>query len=348
MQDILLKIKEAGLVGRGGANFPTATKWETVKNTRGDKKYVICNASEGEPGVRKDLFILENHADKVINGMKIAMEFISAEKGYIYLNPKYYFKLSRKLKKLIKGTGIEVFKKDHMAGYAGGEESAAVNHIEGERVEPRLKPPFIATIGLWNYPTIVNNVETFYNVSLVAVDKYEKKRFVTISGDCPNEGVFYFDETLPIEKILHETSNYPKFKFFVQIGGDASGVVLNEMQLNQPVSGAGSITIYSLTKHNPLDLMRRWAYFFSNESCGQCTPCREGTYRLKEMLKRKNIDWQLVAEIINSLDESSFCGLGGAVPMPFRSYVKNVVVNSSDNEIKLPAVTRENIRKKFK
>lgn len=334
MTDILTKIKSANLVGRGGASFSVATKWSTVKNTISTDKYVVCNASEGEPGVKKDLFIFEHHPEKVVDGMKIAMEFIGATKSYIYLNPKYYLKLSRRLKKLTKGTGIELFKKDHTAGYAGGEESAAVNHIEGKRIEPRLKPPFIATNGLWDCPTIVNNVETFYNVSLVAADKYEKKRFYTVSGDCPNEGVCEYPEDWTIEKILKETNNYPKFNFFVQVGGDASGEVLNSSQLDKPASGAGSITVYSVIKHKPNDLMKQWAYFFFNESCGQCTPCREGTFRLKEALKMKKIDWQLVNDLLNNLEQTSFCGLGLVVSTPFKSYFNNVFKNYAGDKNK--------------
>jgi len=334
MIDILTKIKETGLVGRGGASFPTATKWETVKNTPGEKKYVVCNASEGEPGVKKDLFIFGNHAERMVDGMKIAIDYLGAEAGYIYLNPSYYNKLAKKLNKLIKGTKITIFKKDHRAGYIGGDESALANHIEGKRIEPRLRPPYIATNGLWNYPTLVNNVETFYNVSLVAAGQYEKKRFITVSGDCPNEGVYYFDEAWTIEKILWETNNYPKFKFFVQIGGDASGAVFNDTQLNQPVSGAGSITVYSVIKHKPNDLMKRWAYFFANESCGQCTPCREGTFRLKEALKMKKIDWQLVNDLLNNLEQTSFCGLGLTVSTPFKSYFNNVFKNYAGNKNK--------------
>jgi [NiFe] hydrogenase diaphorase moiety large subunit len=325
MIDILTQIKLAGLTGRGGAGFPTATKWEIVKNAPGNKKYVVCNASEGEPGVKKDLFILENYPEKVIAGMKIAIDFLVAEKAYLYLNPAYYKKFKAKLTKLTKGTKIELFSKDHTAGYAGGEESTAINHIEGKRIEPRLRPPFIATNGLWDCPTLVNNVETFYDVSLIAAGRYENKRFFTVSGDCPNEGVYEFPENWTIEKVLQETNNIPKFKFFVQIGGDASGIVLNSSQLNQPASGAGSITVYSVIKHKPADLMKQWAYFFTNESCGQCTPCREGTFRLKETLKMKKVDWQLVNDLLDNLEQTSFCGLGLVVSTPFKSYFNNVL-----------------------
>lgn len=333
--EIIEKIKIANLVGRGGASFPVATKWASVAKAmeakENQKCYVVCNASEGEPGVKKDLFILENYPEKMIEGMNIAIEFIGAEKGYIYLNPKYYDKLGRKLAKSIKGTKIELFKKDHLAGYAGGEESTLVNHLEGKRIEPRLRPPFVASVGLWDCPTIVNNVETFYDISLVAIDKYEKKRFYTIGGDCLNSGVYNYPNEWTIEKILRETNNYPKFEFFVQVGGDASGEVLNSGQLDRPASGAGSITIYSLIKHKPEDLMRKWAYFFCNESCGQCTPCREGTYRLREIFERKVIDWQLVNELLDNLEQTSFCGLGLAVPVPFKTYLNNVYKNYAGN-----------------
>ncbi|MCX6796811.1 MAG: hypothetical protein NTW06_04950, partial [Candidatus Falkowbacteria bacterium] len=217
---------------------------------------------------------------------------------------------------MTKGTKIELFKKDHSAGYVGGEESTAINHIEGKRIEPRLRPPFIATVGLWNYPTLVNNVETFYDVSLVAADQYEHKRFYTINGDCLNTGVYQFPEDWTIEKILKETKNYPNFEFFVQIGGDASGIILNSKQLKQVASGAASITVYSIIKHKPIDLMRKWALFFSEESCGQCTACREGTYRLREALEIANFDWKLVDDLLNNLEETSFCGLGLVVSTP--------------------------------
>jgi NADH:ubiquinone oxidoreductase subunit F (NADH-binding) len=340
MSDIIIKIKQANLLGRGGANFPVAIKWETVKNASGPstssgqaKKYVVCNASEGEPGVAKDYYLLDKYPEEVINGMKIAIEYLSfdnaqdknAVKGYLYLNQEYYKKLKKNLEKLIKGTRIELFKKDHIAGYIGGEESAAINHLEGKRVEPRLRPPFIATIGLWGYPTLVNNVETFYDVSLISSGKYAQKRFYTINGDCLNTGVYELPESWTIEQVLKETKNYPDFDFFVQVGGDASGVVLNKKQLNQPASGAASITVYSSIKYKPLDLMRKWALFFSEETCGQCTACREGTYRLREALEIVNVDWKLVDDLLNNLEETSFCGLGSAVPMPFRTYRQNVL-----------------------
>lgn len=323
--DIVNKIKKAKLIGRGGAGFPTGDKWEMVKNAKGGKKFVICNAAEGEPKVFKDGYILNHYPKEVINGMKIALDFLKAEKGFIYLSPDYYRVFSKKLKKVIGNLPIEIFKKPDDAGYIGGEETAAINAIEGKRIEPRLKPPFPPTNGLWNCPTLINNVETFYNISLVAKGKYKNTRFYTINGDCQKAGVFNLSENWTMERILRETKNYPNFDFFIQVGGGASGEVLNDKQLKQLVKGAGSITIYKNSKYEPIKLMKKWLDFFLDNSCGQCTPCREGAYRLREILNEKDINWKLFSDLLDNLDNSSFCGLGCSVPIPLKSYMENVM-----------------------
>ena len=328
--DILSKIKKANLVGRGGAGFSVAKKWsavvEALANKEADerKSYVVCNASEGEPGVDKDGYILEHYPEKVIDGIKIAINFLGAEKGYIFLNHSYYKKLNKKLIKLLKDSKIEIFAKPINAGYIGGEESAILNAIEGKRIEPRLKPPFPTARGLWGCPTLINNVETFYNVSLVISGNYKNNRFYTISGDCPNEGVYELPDDLTIEKLLNQTKNYPKFSFFVQIGGNASGEVLNSFQLKRQVSGAGSITVYSLAKNSFKKIMKGWLNFFAGESCGQCTPCREGIYRLNEVFSEEKIDWELFNGLLDNLSDTSFCALGGSVTVPIKSFMKNV------------------------
>lgn len=340
--NIITKIKKADLVGRGGGCFPTAVKWEMVKKAEGEKKYVICNASEGEPGVKKDGYILNNFGERVIDGMKIATDFLlenslsnlllkgrgSQIESYIFINHKYHKKFGKKLNKIIaddKEYEIELFIKPDKAGYIGGEETALINAIEGKRVEPRMRPPFPTTNGLWNCPTLINNVETFYNISLVASDEYQKNRFYTISGDCLKSGVYELPDDWTIKKVLKETGNYPRFNFFVQVGGDASGEVLNDKQLNKPAGGAGSITIYNAKKYKPEEMLKKWISFFINESCGQCTPCREGVYRLNEIINSPEINWELLEELLNNLDEASFCGLGSVVPVPIRSYRRNVL-----------------------
>ena len=347
MENIINKIKENNLVGRGGACFPVATKWEAVKNAKGAKKYVVCNAAEGEPGVKKDGFILKKYPDKVIDGMKLAIDFLSADnvevKGIIYLNKKYYRSFGGKLLKLIGDYPIEIFEKPIHAGYIGGEESSALNAIEGKRIEPRLRPPFPTTDGLHDCPTLINNVESLLNVSLANSDKYEKKRFYTVSGDCPWEGVYELGEDYTIEKILEETGNYPNFSFFAQVGGDGSGEVLNQKQLARPASGAGSIRIYSIERHNPKILLFDWVNFFVNESCGQCAPCREGVYRLREILESKSPDWKLFKALLANLSETAICGLGCAVPVPIVSYIKNVLINMPKNKIELEGLDKKMI-----
>jgi NADH:ubiquinone oxidoreductase subunit F (NADH-binding) len=145
---------------------------------------------------------------------------------------------------------------------------------------------------------------------------------VKFKEDAPD--VFELPASMSIEEILKKTGRYPLYKFFVQAGGGASGAILNSSQLNVPVSGSGSISIYNLEKHNPMSLIAYWIGFFQNESCGKCAPCREGVYRIKEELKNEKIDWQIIGELLVNLRDSAFCGLGCAVPMPITGYFKNI------------------------
>jgi len=337
--DILSKIKKANLVGRGGAGFSVAEKWSAVAKAMADKLadgrkkgYVICNAAEGEPGVLKDGFILERYPERVIDGLKIAVDFLAAEKAFLYLNYAYHKKLGKKLSALIKDSKIEIFVKPIDSGYIGGEESALLNAIEGKRIEPRLKPPFPVVNGLWGLPTLINNVETFHNVSLVAAGQFKNKRFYTVNGDCLNEGVFELAENLTVEKILRLTKNYPNFPFFVQVGGNVSGEVLNSKQLRRPVSGAGAITVYSRAKNDFKKIMKSWLDFYLNESCGQCAPCREGIYRLREMFFKEKIDWRLFNELLDNLENASSCALGASAAMPMKSLINNVYPNGAKNK----------------
>ncbi len=342
MTSIIDKIKRAGLVGRGGACFPVADKWKMVKDAKGKDKHVVCNASEGEPGVKKDGYIIEHFADRVIDGMAIAIDTLKADKGFFYINPAYYKKYKALLAKNIAQSGapIEIFAKPHQAGYIGGEETTLLNVIEGRRIEPRFRPPYPPTAGLWGSPTLVNNVETFYNVSLVAADEYKKERFYTVAGDCLYENVYQLPEDWTIEKILKTTHNYPNFPFFVQVGGDGSGEALNAKQLDRPAAGAGSIRVYSLSKRKPQELMLHWAAFFSLESCGQCTPCRDGNLRLKEILSQADPDWPTVAELLDNLADTAFCGLGCAAAIAIRSYVNNVLATAPETAVNLPKGAR--------
>lgn len=321
--DFIEKLKLSGLIGRSGASFPTGAKWEIVKNSQANKKYIVCNGSEGEPGVFKDKYILEKHPDKVVDGIKIALETIDNSTAYIYLNEGYYKKFKNKLQKLCDGYPIIIFE-DHY-GYLGGEETALCEVIEGKKPIVRKKPPFPCESGLWGCPTLVNNVETFYYVAKVAEDKFENKRFYSISGDVKKEGTWEFAYDSNIRNILEETGNYPDFDFFVQVGGGGCGEIMLPTELDQPVNGAGSIIVFNKEKTDLYGLMKKWAEFFMIENCDKCVPCREGVYRLNEMLKEEKIDKELLEDLFFVLDNTSFCALGRGAAIPFRSLINKVL-----------------------
>lgn len=320
--DIIRKLRESGLRGRGGAGFLTCMKWQAVKNAPGEKKYVICNVSEGEPGVAKDGRLLKKHPKEVIEGIRLAVEFLGAERAYIYLRDDYYESLDRKLEKLCKGLPIENFREP--GGYLCGEETTLIESMEKKRCEPRDRPPYPTEEGLFGCPTLVNNVETFYYVSKISEGKYQGERLYTISGDAAKKGVFELPEFWPIEKILKKTGNWPKFEFFVQAGGGASGEVLAKEELSRPATGAGAIIVYNKEKVNPYVLMKKWIDFYAKENCGKCAPCREGVYRIREALKKKKIDWDLLRDILFAMQQSSFCPLGKGVATPFLGLIEKI------------------------
>jgi NADH:ubiquinone oxidoreductase subunit F (NADH-binding) len=334
MKTLLDKIKEAKLVGRGGAEFPTAVKWESTKKAKGSPKYVICNASEGEPGVYKDLYILQNFPEEVVKGMVLAMDFLKTDICYFNLNGNYYKKVIKKLNPLIKkyekkGYKFEIYKED--PSYIGGEESAILNAIEGKRTEPRIKPPFPVEVGLHGKPTLIHNVETLFNIAKVSEGKYKPFRFYTVCGKVKNPGVYFLQEHLTAEKLLEMTGNTPKFDYFGQIGGGASGMVVSmEQAKSSPVNGAGSLEIYPLNT-DPHKMLLKWFKFYAEQSCGKCTPCREGSYQLYELVKNndKNIPWEQINEIVDAMGKTSFCALGKSIMIPVHSYRMNVLNHKS-------------------
>jgi [NiFe] hydrogenase diaphorase moiety large subunit len=336
--DIISKLKEAGLKGCGGAAYPVADKWQAVKDAFGPKKYVICNSSEGEPMVFKDGYILKNWPEKVVEGMIAAINFLKEHEvvveGYIFINPEYDKKFGRFLAREIqkRNAPIGIFVKPEEGGYICGEETTILNTIEGNKSEPRLKPPFPTEKGLWGMPTIINNVETFYHAAKVSDGIFETVRFYSVNGDCANPGVYQHRSDRTIREIIALTRNWPKFDFFVQVGGGSAGEVLNQHQLTVLPAGAMSLTLYRLSDWTARDLFRHWIGFFLTESCGQCVPCREATYRLYEVINSKKPDWELFFELLDDLSETSFCGLGLSVPTAIRSYIKNILL---DNKLKI-------------
>ncbi len=324
-EDIIEKLKEAGLKGRGGAGFPTATKWELVKKAKGSQKYVVCNASEGEPNVFKDGYIIKNYPGELINGIDIAMKAIGADTAYLYLNKNYYKDFKAKLEEVIGKKNILLFEKK--ARYIGGEETSAVESIEGKRAEPRKRPPFLTDYGLFGCPTLMNNVETLYHVSKISKGEYNKTRFYSVNGDVINPGVFELPEDMTIFQVLKKTDNYPSFDFFVQVGGGASGEIMLPEELNKPATGAGSITVYNRKKTDVFELMQKWAEFFHTGNCDKCVPCREGAFRIYEMVNKRKLDYEMLDALFLSLRESSFCALGRGIPTPFQSLIEKVIKN---------------------
>ncbi len=324
MEDIISQIEKTNLLGRSGSMFPVAKKWKIVKESIAPKKYVICNASEGEIETYKDYFILKNFLEEVINGIKIALDFLGAEKGYIYLNKNYFDELAETIKDL-GGEKIEVVKKE--GGYIGGEETSILEAIEGRRPEPRIKPPYPSEKGLWGYPTLINNVESFYCVSKISKNEYNYTRFYSIYGDALNKGVFEFPEEITIRELLKETDNIPSFDYFLQVGGGGGGVIMLKEETGELIKNLASIIIYNKEETDPFLLMKNWAEFFLYGNCDKCTPCREGIYRIMEMAKEK--DFKEIDDIFFVLENTSLCPLGKVAVNPFRSLIEKIIYNKN-------------------
>jgi len=321
--DIIEKLKEADLRGRGGAGFPTWQKWRMVKDAPGIKKYVVCNVSEGEPAVFKDNFILENHPGAVIDGMNLAMEAVGASKGYIYLRKDYFDKYKNTLLGIIGNKQIEVFREP--CGYLGGEETALLETIEGKPCEPRMKPPFPPQSGLFGCPTLINNLETLFYAEKISKGEYKKTRLYSISGDVLSPGVYELDEGFPIAQVLEVTGNLPKSGYFVQAGGGASGTILLDSELGDPLKGAGSIVVHDVIRTDLRKLGLRWADFFIKENCGKCVPCREGVYRLREIFSQDIVDIAKAKEIVGLLAAASFCPFGKGVANSFGGLINKLM-----------------------
>jgi len=322
IDDIVAKLKESKLLGRSGSGFPTGLKWEMVRNEKAAKKYIVCNAASGEPKVMKDEYLLENHPEEIIEGIKIALKTIDNSAAYIYLRKDFYVKFKDSLTKLTNGLNITLIKKP--GGYLAGEETCVCEAIEGKHPEPRIKPPFPTQAGLWGCPTLINNVETFYWVSQIAKGQYRNTRFYTIAGKAKKSGVFELPADWPIEKVLKETGNWPEFDFFVQVGGGASGEILLPEDLQKSAGGPGAVIIYENKKSQCSKLMKEWGQFFLEQNCDKCTPCREGIFRINEMLKGGKIDKKTLNDIVNNLKEASFCGLGKIAGIPFSGLANKV------------------------
>ena len=358
-QDIIQVIKDSGLRGRGGAGFPAGLKWGFTARAAGDQKYLICNADEGEPGTFKDRLILEGDPHSVIEGMAIAAYAIGASKGYIYFRGEYNLSIERLdhalnqareyglLGENIFGSdfGFDIEIKIGAGAYVCGEETALINSIEGKRGEPRYKPPYPASAGLWGKPTCVNNVETLANVAPIILNGAQWFRSIgtencpgtkvfTLTGNITNAGLIEVPMGITLREIIYDIGggipNGRKFKM-AQTGG-TSGGCLPEALLDVPMDidslaaagsalGSGALLIMDDT-HCIIDVVKSFMRFFRHESCGQCTPCREGTQRLYELVDRisrmeaSQEDVELIRRLSRAMEDASLCALGQTAPFP--------------------------------
>lgn len=325
--DIIAKLKNSNITGRSGSGFSTGAKWSAVARAMAGNKslpkdavkasaYIICNASEGELGVFKDEYLLRNKPVDVIKGIRLALEIFPNSEAYIYLRKDLYKDLSGKLKKIIGKSKIKLFREP--GGYLCGEETTLIETIEKKRAEPRIKPPYPPQKGLWGRPTLVNNTETFYYINKISQGEYKNTRLVCLSGDIKKKEVKEVPLNWSVRKILKETGNYPANKFFVQVGGGACGQIRAGKDLDKPMCGIGSIVVFDDKKTDTIGLMKKWTNFYLKENCGKCVPCREGFYRINEILKEpETINWASFREILEVMQKTSFCGLGLSAPTGF-------------------------------
>ncbi len=323
MDDLIEKLKEKNLRGRSGSMFPVYKKWEAVKKEKDGEKYIVCNASEGEIDTKKDGYILENYLDLVLEGVRTAKEFFGARESFIYLKEDFKGDILPLIEK--NNTDITVVLK--RGNYVGGEETALIKVIEKGSAEPQEKPPFPCERGLFGKPTLVHNVETFYCIGKISKGEYERERFYSVQGDVKNPGVFIYNEKETIEDVLKKSGNTPDFDYFLQVGGGACGEIVLPSEINAPVERLGSIIVYNKDKTDPYELMKKWVDFLLMGNCDRCTPCREGLYRISEMIEGKKFDE--VEDMFFVMKETSLCPLGRVATTPFKSMLEKIVFKNN-------------------
>jgi NADH-quinone oxidoreductase subunit F/NAD(P)H dehydrogenase (quinone)/NADP-reducing hydrogenase subunit HndC len=364
-EQIVEEVKLSGLRGRGGAGFPTGLKWEFARKSAGDVKYVLCNADEGDPGAFMDRSVLESDPHAVLEGMIIAARAIDARQGYIYARTEYPLAVKRLgiaihqareyglLGKNILGTGFD-FDVDIYQGagaFVCGEETALMRSIEGKRGMPRPRPPFPAIKGLWEKPTILNNVETLASIAQimlnggrwyasVGTEGSKGTKVFALSGDVNNIGLVEIPMGTSLRKLIFDIGGgvpgKKKFKA-VQLGGPSGGCVpeqhLDTLVDYEAIAKVGAImgsggAIVMDEDTCMVDMARFFMDFVQDESCGKCTPCREGTRRLLQILEKicegrgEPADLETLEELSAIIKEASLCGLGQTGPNPVLSTLR--------------------------
>ena len=338
-EDVINEIKLSGLRGRGGAGFPCGIKWEGARNSPGEEKYVICNADEGEVGTFKDRYIIENDPFSLVEGLAIAGYAVGTNQGYIYLRAEYHYLLDLlqgAVEQAQKAGFLDSFNIDIREGagaYVCGEESALMESIEGRRGESRYRPPFPTVAGLWQKPTTINNVETLMNVAQILLnggnwyagmgtERSKGTKVFSVSGDIASPGVYEMVLGSLLRELVEELAGAKDIKL-IQIGG-ATGRIIPYNMIDTPLAfedylGAGAITVFNKSR-DVLDIVTRTMEFLVEESCGKCTPCRQGTQVMVEALERFYKGEGLHRDIVylgilaDTMAQSSLCGLGQAAP----------------------------------
>jgi len=338
---VIEEVKASGLRGRGGAGFPCGLKWELARKAQGDEKYIICNADEGEVGTFKDRYILERDPFTLIEAMAIAGYAIGSNRGYIYLRAEYHHllaPLTNAISQVKEKSFLEHFDIDIRLGagaYICGEESALMDSIEGKRGEVRYRPPFPPQSGLWQKPTIINNVETLMNIPQIILngaqwfnqlgtERSKGTKVFSISGDVKKPGVYELLLGSHLRELVEGLALAEKVKM-VQIGG-ATGSIIPYGMIDTPLTfetilGAGAVTVFNESR-DILDVVYQTMEFLAEESCGKCTPCREGIEVMLEILGRfsngggTEKDIIILQELSSVMMLSSLCGLGQAAPNP--------------------------------
>lgn len=326
-EEVIKIVKKAGLKGRGGGGFPTDIKWDFV-NKAGNEGILICNFDEGEPGTFKDKFILLNNPNTLVEGIAIASYAINCKHAYIYMRKEYdYLKniLTNAInlsKRYLDGLEIEII--EGAGAYICGDETSIMNSIEGLSGRPRKKPPYPARHGLWQKPTAINNIETLINAALLFDDEKWSNdlRLFCISGDVNNGNVFEEKIGISFEELIQKAKPKEKVKaiFFGAAGGcipynPKSHFNYDEIKEKGAMLGSCTIIVVGISR-SIVDVCRNISAFFVHESCGKCTPCREGTHRILQLLDKiiegrgTKKDLLLIEELAEFIELTSFCPLG--------------------------------------
>ena len=363
---VIATVKASGLRGRGGAGFPTGLKWSFMPRQLPGDKYLVCNSDEGEPGTFKDRDILRYNPHALIEGMIIAAYAMGISVGYNYIHGEIWHeyeifeqaleeaRAAGYLGKHIMGSefSFELHAHHGYGAYICGEETALLESLEGKKGQPRFKPPFPASFGLYGKPTTINNTETFAAVPFifaVGAEKYAGlgkpnnggTKIFSISGDVARPGNYEIPLGTPFSKLLELTGGMRdgvKLKAVIP-GGSSAPVIPGEMMLAIDMDydsiakagsmlGSGAVIVMNETRCMVKSLLRL-SYFYHEESCGQCTPCREGTGWLWKMVNRiehgqgRNEDLDLLNDVAGNIMGRTICALGDAAAMPVRGMLKH-------------------------